>query len=118
MGFASIPGLVRHPIRIGERLLAAVRYGGDQPPAIPGYWLLSSLGVEPDHARSGIGTILVDRFYNMAQEERAPGIYLLTDLKDNDAVLRFYTKRQFVVHSRNRRRDGRQLLVLAHRFDR
>ena len=116
MALASIPGLVRHPIRIGERLLAAVRYGGDQPPALPGYWLLSSLGVHPDHARSGIGTILLNRFYNMAEEERAPGIYLLTDLQDNTAVLNFYAKRQFVVHSRNRRRDGRQLLVLAHRF--
>jgi ribosomal protein S18 acetylase RimI-like enzyme len=116
MALASIPGLARHPIRIGERLLAAVRYGGDQPPALPGYWLLSSLGVEPDHASSGIGTILVNRFYNMAEEERAPGIYLVTDLKDNDAVLSFYAKRQFVVHSRNRRRDGRQLLVLARRF--
>jgi ribosomal protein S18 acetylase RimI-like enzyme len=116
MALASIPGLVRHPIRIGERLLAAVRYGGDQPLALPGYWLLSSLAVQPDHARSGIGTILLNRFYNMAEEERAPGIYLLTDLQDNTAVLNFYAKRQFVVHSRNRRRDGRQLLVLAHRF--
>jgi len=116
MAFASIPGLVRHPIRIGERLLAAVRYGGDQPPAIPGYWLLSSLGVDPDRASSGIGTILVNRFYTMAEEARAPGIYLLTDLQDNDAALSFYAKRQFVVHSRTRRRDGRQLLVLAHTF--
>jgi GNAT superfamily N-acetyltransferase len=113
MALASIPGLLRHPIRIGERLLAAVRYGGDQPVALSGYWLLSSLGVEPDHACSGIGTTLVNRFYNMAGEERAAGIYLLTDLKDNGSVLNFYTKRQFVVHSRNRRRDGRQLLVLA-----
>jgi ribosomal protein S18 acetylase RimI-like enzyme len=116
MALASIPGLVRHPIRIGERLLAAGRYGGDQPPALPGYWLLSSLGVEPDHAGSGIGTILVNRLYNMADEARAPGIYLVTDLQDNDAALNFYAKRQFTVHSRNRRRDGRQLLVLAHRF--
>jgi ribosomal protein S18 acetylase RimI-like enzyme len=116
MGFASLPGLFRHPIRIAERLLAAVRYGGDQPPALPGYWLLSSLGVEPGHGRSGIGTMLVDRFYTMADIARAPGIYLLTDSKDNDAVLNFYAKRRFVVHSRNRRRDGRELLVLAHRF--
>jgi ribosomal protein S18 acetylase RimI-like enzyme len=117
MALASIPGLARHPIRIGARLLAAIRYGGDQPPTLPGYWLLSSLGVQPEHASSGIGTILVNRFYNMAREARAPGIYLLTDVKDNEAVLNFYAKRQFVVHSRNRRRDGRELLVLAQRFD-
>jgi ribosomal protein S18 acetylase RimI-like enzyme len=116
MALASIPGLLRHPIRIGERLLAAVRYGGDQPPALPGYWLLSSLGVEPGHGSSGIGTLLVNRLYNMAEEERAPGIYLVTDSKGNDAVLSFYAKRRFIVHSRNRRRDGRELLVLAHGF--
>lgn len=118
MALASVSGLIRHPIRIGERLLSAVRYGGDQPPALPGYWLLSSLGVAPDHAGSGIGTILVNRFYTMADEECAPGIYLITDFKDNDAVLNFYAKLRFVVHSRNRRRDGRQLLVLAHSFNR
>jgi ribosomal protein S18 acetylase RimI-like enzyme len=113
LAFTSIPGVMRHPIRLGERLLSAIRYRGDRPVALPGYWLLSSLAVASSGGRSGVGGALVDRFCTMAAAERSPGVYLVTDADDNHAVLQFYQKHKFTTHSRKERRDGRRLVVLT-----
>jgi len=116
MGLSAIPGLIRHPVRVGERLWAAVRYRGDAPVSLPGYWLLSSLGIDPGHAGSGVGGALTTDFCERARRESAPGVYLLTDQDDNEAALRFYTKRGFVQHAAQRRPNGRRLLILARSF--
>lgn len=116
MAFAAIPALLRRPRRVAERLLAAVRYRGDAPVTLPGYWLLSSLGVALDRAGTGAGTALVQRFCAEAEAQGAPGIYLLTDKNDNDAARRFYAGHGFDIHAEQLRRDGRQLLVLTRRL--
>jgi ribosomal protein S18 acetylase RimI-like enzyme len=118
MGIGAIPGLLRHPVRVGERLWAAVRYRGDRPASLPGYWLLSSLGIAAGHSGSGIGAALTGEFCERARREGAPGVYLLTDQDDNEAALRFYTKREFVHHAEQVRPDGRRLLILARTFSR
>jgi GNAT superfamily N-acetyltransferase len=117
MALSAIPALVRHPIRVGERLLAAIRYRGDRPAGLPeGFWLLSSLGVARSHARRGIGATLVEEFCIRARDGGARGAYLLTDQDDNDTVRRFYAALAFREHVALHRRDGRRLLVLTRTF--
>ena len=118
MAAAALPGLFRHPLWIGERLLAALLYGGDRPPSLPGYWLLSSLAVLQRSAGRGVGRALVGHFCENARGAGAPGVYLVTDQDDNEATQRFYAKLGFVAHATQRRRSGRRLLVLARSFDR
>jgi ribosomal protein S18 acetylase RimI-like enzyme len=109
---AAIPALLRRPFSVTARLLSAAWYRGDEPPDLPGYWLLSSLGVREDCAGSGVGTALLERFVTDATEAEAQGIYLVTDDDRNDRAKRFYTTRGFVMHSRRVRHDGRRLEVL------
>jgi len=114
---AALPYLLRHPWRAGERMIAALRYRGDRPPAVPAdYWLLSSLAVATPSARRGIGGALVARFCDDARDQGAHGVYLLTDRDDNDDVQRFYHKQLFTVHDVQCRRDGRHMSVLARRL--
>jgi ribosomal protein S18 acetylase RimI-like enzyme len=110
---SAVPALLRHPLRVAERLLSAIVYLGDRPPDLPGYWLLSSIGVRSDAARGGVGARLLDRYLEEASQGGAGGVYLLTDGRDNDSALRFYGRRGFRTHASLRRRDGRELLVLT-----
>jgi predicted N-acetyltransferase YhbS len=103
-------------VRVAERLLAAVRYRGDPPVALPGYWLLSSLGVARSFAGQGAGGAMVACYCENARRAGAPGVYLLTDASDNDATQRFYARNGFTVHSTQERPDGRRLLILIRSF--
>ena len=116
LGFAALPALARHPVRVGKRLLAAVVYRGDRPSGLTDYWLLSSLGVHAEASGMGAGGALVRRFLDSAMQAGARGVYLLTDGSDNAAALRFYARHGFVAHSERTRRDGRRLLVLTRSF--
>lgn len=113
MAFVALPSVLRHPLRVLERLLAAARYRGDRPPDLPGYWLLSSLGVAPSRSGLGLGEALVARFCGLAREAGARGVYLLTDAAGNDRTLRFYGKCGFTEHSVLVRPDGRRLALIT-----
>jgi GNAT superfamily N-acetyltransferase len=93
-----------------------VRYRGDQPVELPGYWLLSSLGVVTGEARKGAATALMAYFLDKAHRDSADGVYLLTDQHNNDLVLNFYATHGFEEQSVKRRRSGRSLLLMARRF--
>lgn len=110
---AAIPQLLRHPVRVAERLFAAIRYRGDQPPDLPDYWLLSSLGIAADCTGRGFGQRLVSAFCELAVAASAKGVYLLTDADSNGRTLAFYSKCGFVYHSLAVRRDGRRLSVIT-----
>jgi ribosomal protein S18 acetylase RimI-like enzyme len=116
MAFAAVPSLFRHPLRVAERILSAARYGGDQPPDLPGFSLLSSLGVRGDQAGRGIGEALVRRFCEQAAACGARGVYLLTDADGNERALGFYHKCGFRQHSVRIRGDGRRLAVITRSF--
>lgn len=117
MVVVALPAAMRHPLRVIGRLLAAVYYRGDQPADLPGYWLLSSLGVEKGRGGSGIGEALVSQFCDLAGAAHARGIYLVTDDDDNDRAQRFYCKCGFDIHSRRVRGDGRRMAVMTRRLD-
>ncbi len=113
MALVALPSLLRHPLRVLERLLVAVRYRGDRPPDLPGYWLLSSLGVAPARSGLGLGESLVARFCGLARAAGGRGVYLLTDAVDNERTLRFYRKCGFAQHSLLERTDGRRLALIT-----
>jgi ribosomal protein S18 acetylase RimI-like enzyme len=117
LGFAALPALARHPLRVGRRLLAAAVYRGDRPPGLPEYWLLSSLGVHATASGMGAGGALMTRFLNSARQAGARGVYLLTDESGNAATLRFYDRHGFSVHVECTRPDGRRLLVLTRSLE-
>ena len=94
---AALPGIARHPLKVFPRVLSALWYRGDKPNAVPKGALLSSLGVNPSAGRRGIGKILVDAFCKDAAARGAPGVYLITDRNDNEAVNEFYERLGFYV---------------------
>jgi ribosomal protein S18 acetylase RimI-like enzyme len=113
IALAAVPALLQHPLRVAERLFSALRYRGDRPVALRGYWLLSSLGVAREHTGSGVGSALVSSFCRRAEGGGASGVYLLTDQDDNDAARRFYEKQGFKTQETQHRRNGRGLLIMA-----
>jgi GNAT superfamily N-acetyltransferase len=113
LALAAVPALVCHPIRVAERLWAAVRYRGDAPPELPGYWLLSSFGVRKDRAGAGIGTALLLQFLAGAVQAGAAGIYLVTDSHENERTRSFYLRHGFAMHSQSVRPDGRRMELLV-----
>jgi GNAT superfamily N-acetyltransferase len=116
MAVSAVPGLLRHPLRVGERLWSALFYRGDQLVQLPGYWLLSSLGVASDVWRKGIASALVAYFLDSCHRAGAQGVYLLTDQHSNDVVMRFYANHKFQARAVKRRRGGRRLVLLARGF--
>lgn len=116
MAISAVPSLLRHPLRIGERLLSALFYRGDQPEELPGYWLLSSLGVASDEGHKGVASALISHFLDNSHRSGAEGVYLLTDQQNNDSVLKFYAKRKFEVRAVNSRPGGRRLILMVRRF--
>lgn len=117
LAIAALPAVPSHPWRIAKRFLAATKYAGERPAGLPGYWLLSSLGVRTDATGCGTGGALLEQFCDHARQADARGVYLVTDETENEAALRFYRRRKFVEHAAWMRRDGRRLLMLKRSFD-
>jgi len=113
---AALPGIAKHPLRVLPRVLSALWYRGDKPSAAPDGALLSSLGVNPRAGRRGIGKILVEAFCENAAACGAPGVYLITDRDDNDAVKAFYEKLGFHVLATAMRR-GRTMNTYLRAVD-
>jgi len=113
---AALPGIARHPLRVLPRVLSALWYRGDKPSAAADGALLSSLGVNPCAGRQGIGKILVSAFCANAAALGAPGVYLITDRDDNDAVNAFYEQLGFHVLSTAIRR-GRTMNTYLRAVD-
>jgi GNAT superfamily N-acetyltransferase len=116
MAISAVPGLLRHPLRVGERMLSALFYRGDQPVELPGYWLLSSLGVASDMRGKGIASALMAYFLESCHRAGAQGVYLLSDQQDNDLVLKFYANHKFEACAVKSRRSGRRLVLMVRRF--
>ena len=116
MAISAVPGLLRHPVRVGERLASALFYRGERPVELPGYWLLSSLGVASDFWRRGIASALMEYFLDTCHGAGAPGVYLLTDKRNNDLVLNFYANHQFEEREVKNRRSGRSLVLMVRSF--
>lgn len=104
---ASLLAIARDP-RTAPRLLAALRYRGDAPGGVQGA-LLSSLCVDPDAQRGGIGRTLADAWCAQASERGAQAAFLTTDAEDNEAVNRFYQKGGWRLMDQYVTRQGRRM---------
>lgn len=113
---ASIPALVKRPRPVMERLISAIKYRGDSLPTLPGFWLLSSLGVSPGAAGRGVGSALVAEFCRLADDAGASGVYLTTDAEANDSVRGFYERAGFTEHTRVARSNGRKMILFVRIF--
>jgi ribosomal protein S18 acetylase RimI-like enzyme len=109
-GWAGLGAALSRPKAVVPRLLAAVRYRGDQPPQLQRAALLSSIAVDPSAARAGIGGMLLAAYCEEAWKENLRYVYLITDRDANDMVNRFYVRHGFAVDSELRRRDGRMMI--------
>lgn len=110
LGFAAFHGLVRNPVEVTRRCLAAVLYRGEAPASVGGRpALLSSLAVHPDFSGRGIGKALVGAFASEAREGGCDSVYLLTDKTRNDAVNRFYEGCGFKLLDTVQRGGGRTM---------
>jgi ribosomal protein S18 acetylase RimI-like enzyme len=118
MALRMLPALLKHPVRVADRLWSAVRYRGERPDHLRGYWLLSSLAVHSDVGRRGVGQALVNEFCARARAAAAPGVYLLTDGTNNESALHFYTRLGFTQEQVLRRANGREMFLLTMRFAR
>ena len=58
------------------------------------YGHLLWLGVDPDFARMGAGSLLFDRFWEI-MEERGVRMLLVDTQADNDAAIRFFNRKGF-----------------------
>jgi len=106
--WAATFALLRHPLVVGRRLAAAVRYRGDPPAGQIGSGaLLSSLGVAPEARQLGVGRQLVDAFCAVARDSKLKSVYLTTDNRDNEGANRFYRSLGFELSATTTRSDGR-----------
>jgi GNAT superfamily N-acetyltransferase len=105
--FAGLSRLMRHPVSVSQRFLAALSFRGDLPAAITDATLLSSLAVHPPAEGKGIGLALVETFCAEAVARGSNYVYLLTDEGDNHRVNCFYRKCGFSLNGICRRKSGR-----------
>jgi ribosomal protein S18 acetylase RimI-like enzyme len=109
-GWAAIGAALRRPHAVIPRLVSAVCYRGEHPPRLSGAALLSSIAVEPNNNRSGIGTLLLTAYCEQARMRGLRYVYLMTDQTANETAIRFYSRHGFNVESEIRRRDGRTMI--------
>jgi ribosomal protein S18 acetylase RimI-like enzyme len=109
--WSAAGALLRDPVTVARRLLAAISYRGEQPAMLPSAALLSSLAVAPGARLGGVGRALVNGFCGAARSRHSPCVYLTTDRNDNDAVNSFYRTLDFTVLTTTTRRDGRVMIT-------
>jgi glycosyltransferase involved in cell wall biosynthesis/ribosomal protein S18 acetylase RimI-like enzyme len=106
---AALPAVVRRPGALG-RVLRAVRYRGEEPPALgKQVALLSSIAVDPSAHGKGLGGALVRAFVDGAAERGVEQVYLTTDGADNDAVNAFYQRIGFTLDGSFLTPEGRPM---------
>jgi GNAT superfamily N-acetyltransferase len=103
---AAAPGLLRHPWRVGRRLLAAPFYRGEAPRRESAA-LVSTICVAPSGRGCGVAARMLERFCSEASTRGAQHVYLTTDRDENERVNAFYTQAGFELDEEIRRDGGR-----------
>jgi len=95
----AIPGVLRSPVQVMQKLWTGVRYRGDGALERPGGALISSLAVLPAARRQSVGNALVQWYCEYVAKQGSSYVYAITDRDNNDDVIRFYKKQEFVIDS-------------------
>ena len=114
----ALPGLLKSPLLVIKKLWTAVRYRGDDVVNRPGGALISSLAVSPAARRRSVGKALVQWYCEYAARQGKGYVYVITDRHDNDAVIRFYKKQDFVVDALIAKANNREMYRLVKGLDR
>ena len=104
---ASLDALIRRP-RVFPRLLRALFYRGDSPSGKKRA-LLSSIAVDPNTHRAGVGKALVEYWVKEIRNSGGVGCYLTTDEEDNEAVNAFYRKLGWKLETSYSTPEGRKI---------
>lgn len=94
---AALPGIFRNPMLVMRKCLWALSYGGEQPGALPGAGLLSSVAVAPETCGRGIGRRLVNALCEELRGRGTEYVYLITDETNNEQVNGFYRRCGFTL---------------------
>jgi GNAT superfamily N-acetyltransferase len=106
---AGMPALVRHPLSVARRFMAALAYRGDMPRRLPDAALISSVALLPQATGLGLAGRLLRTFETTATNAGCSAVYLTTDADDNDEVNRFYCRNGFVLEDVMTRNDRRRM---------
>lgn len=109
-GVAATRAVLQSPGSVVPRLLSALWYRGDAPAALARAALLSSIAVDPERTRLGVGARLLTAYCEEATRRNLHHVYLTTDREGNEAVNRFYRRHGFAPDAEIRRRNGRVLV--------
>jgi ribosomal protein S18 acetylase RimI-like enzyme len=107
--FYSMIAFFKKP-KVMFRLIRAFTYS-DNSKREENYIELSSIGVNPDCKKSGIGSALIDKLKTEVSEINTDAKYikLETDAKDNEIANAFYVKNGFVLDNSYFTREGREM---------
>jgi ribosomal protein S18 acetylase RimI-like enzyme len=105
---AAIPSLLRNPMPVARRLVAAVFYRGEAP-AQSGAALVSSICVTPSAQGGGVAGRLLEEFCSAASARGARYVYLTTDRDANDRANAFYERAGFSLEAEVAR-DGERVM--------
>jgi ribosomal protein S18 acetylase RimI-like enzyme len=111
---ASISAVVRRPSCV-SRLFRAVLYRGESPSGTKRA-LLSSIAVDPNTQRAGVGKRLVEHWVEEARRRGASGCYLTTDADGNDEVNAFYQGLKWRIESTYTTPEGRRMYHYVYDF--
>ena len=111
----STKAICRRPTII-PRMTRAFLYRGDAPQGPPRA-LLSSIVVDPDARRGGVGRRLVEAYLEEAQRRGMPGVFLTTDRDDNEVVNGFYQRLGWTIDSTFVTPQGRHMNRYVRDFD-
>ncbi|MGE5293715.1 MAG: GNAT family N-acetyltransferase [Solirubrobacterales bacterium] len=113
---AALPGVFRNPLLVIRKCLWALSYRGEQPGALPGAGLLSSVAVAPEVSGRGIGQRLMGVFCETLRLHSTEYVYLITDETDNERVNGFYRKCGFALVDTFERFEKRRMNRWAKRL--
>ena len=111
---ASISAVVRRPSCV-LRLFRAVFYRGESPSG-PTRALLSSVAVDQNTQRAGIGKKLVGYWVEEARRRGASGCYLTTDADGNNKVNAFYQSLNWRIENTYTTSEGRRMYYYVYDF--
>ncbi len=110
---SSIPGILRNPVKVGRRLLARLRSGGDEYQVPDCAATLRSIGVVPDMRGRRFADELLREFERRASTLGAKSVALTTDANDNARAIRFYLKNSYEIAGSFESGEGRAMLLMV-----
>lgn len=112
---AALPGLLKKPFFVIQKLFFAILYKGDAPAELKSAALLSSIAVMPNLSGQSLGKKLLADFEFQVIKDNVTSLYLITDKLGNDAVINFYQKAGYRIDGEFYQ-NGKRLMLRLIKF--